>query len=520
MANATRKHHKNRTSRRRLAAVSFLSNISLDGTHKDTKLGIYSRKHKKHAAKEEEDSGTKADSATPQQGREVTQEDSGHDLNLVKEKLRQSAEIRHSYAEHRRSTMEYIQPYTKGDKNADGLQASASTPCSHKRWRAASLSGERDRQAVKKKLMHMLSDIGNKKDNVESFGERSRRSSSMSDNSSESAPKEVRFISGDSQRSMSTGRVFFVSRGKSPLAICSILPFKKKPFFRQETTLDEPRPRVRHTSGSRSISSSEGLLHMGLTISARVEEGQDVSYSRFLVPTKNRLLYRANSDNTAATTSEGASHTAGMHEVLRSMSADACPTGLRQGHALDRVPEDVIDNYDPHALDDPELQAGSYRTVMTFTSYVVSVTDYVKPSVLKKELNEKFRDRFPSIQLTLSKMRSLKRELKKIAHAKCGRDLWTVAQSYVYFEKLILKNLINKQNRRLCAGACLLLSCKLNDAKGPDLTKLIETTEDTFKVSRKDLLNFELECLVALEFCLHVPDKEVFPHYQRLLYQL
>ncbi|XP_076440204.1 CDK5 and ABL1 enzyme substrate 1-like isoform X2 [Babylonia areolata] len=493
MANATRKHHKNRTSRRRLAAVSFLSNISLDGTHKDTKLAIYSRKHKKHAAKEEESDANVDSSAVDEPlEREVTQEDSGHDLNLLKLKSKYSADINHTFAEERRSTAENIQPFLRGDsKNSDGLQASVSTPGSNKRWRTASLSGERDRQAVKKKLMHMLSDISSRKENAEPFGERSRRSSSMSDNSSESVPKEVRFISGDSQRSMSTGRVFFVSKGKSPLAICSVLPFKKKQFFRQEAMMEEPRPRVRHTSGSRSISSSEGLLHMGLTVSARVEEGQDVSYSRFLIPSKNRLLHRTNSENVSSSSAEGVSHA---------------------------VPEDVIDNYDPYALDDPELHSGSYRTLMNFPSYVVSVTDYVKPSVLKKELNEKFRERFPSIQLTLSKLRSLKRELKKIAYTKCQRDLWTVAQSYVYFEKLILKNLINKQNRKLCAGACLLLACKLNDIKGAELTKLLETIEDAFKLSRKDLLNFELECLVALEFCLHVPDKEVFPHYQRLHY--
>ena len=65
--------------------------------------------------------------------------------------------------------------------------------------------------------------------------------------------------------------------------------------------------------------------------------------------------------------------------------------------------------------------------------------------------------------MTLSKIRNLKRETLEY-WKKCDLEISTLALAVVYFEKLIMRKLVIKSNRKLKFATCLLLAFKFNES--------------------------------------------------------
>eukprot|EP00092_Neocalanus_flemingeri_P027151 GFUD01029445.1.p1 GENE.GFUD01029445.1~~GFUD01029445.1.p1 ORF type:complete len:526 (+),score=174.43 GFUD01029445.1:44-1621(+) len=343
-------------------------------------------------------------------------------------------------------------------------------------------------------------------------------SGNLSEHSHNSSIKEVTFIKADDHSKIAEERLVFISHNKVPFSVTSTIPFNKSHKVASrggERHLDVGHRRLRHTSGTRPLpainDSFDAFELLGLD---RTELGQEISYSELLEPSycSHEIQVPLDPDEPAGRGSPrpGRSSPRGGRSSPRSGRG----TPVLEEHTWGQA---VGTPYSPHKLDG-WLGAGKHRTFLPFPSYITSIIEYVRPSDMKKELNEKFSERFPLVQLSLSKLRSIKLEMRRIG-MECSVDTVTIAQAYVYFEKLVLRNIINKANRKFCAGASLILAAKLNDFKGEQLKLLIEKTETIFRLNRRDLLASEFAILVALEFSLHIPTQEVFPHYQRLLYQ-
>ncbi|XP_053937664.1 CDK5 and ABL1 enzyme substrate 2 isoform X2 [Cuculus canorus] len=319
--------------------------------------------------------------------------------------------------------------------------------------------------------------------------------------------KKMHFIKNMRQYDTKNSRIVLICAKRTLCVAFSILPYGESLRI---SDLKMEGQKQRHPSGGVSVSTEMVLGLEGVELGA---DGKVVSYAKFLYPTNALVVRKADSHSVVPSCRANTSRSL-PGSRYKPITAKTIPAGTDIGSEAAEATE-----YDPNLLDDPQWPCGKHKRVLIFASYMTTVIEYVKPSDLKKDMNETFREKFPHIKLTLSKIRSLKREMRNLSE-ECNLEPVTVSMAYVYFEKLVLQGKLNKQNRKLCAGACVLLAAKISsDLRKHEVKHLIDKLEERFRFNRRDLIGFEFTVLVALELALYLPENQVLPHYRRLTQQ-
>ncbi|KAL4655454.1 CDK5 and ABL1 enzyme substrate 2-like [Arapaima gigas] len=325
-----------------------------------------------------------------------------------------------------------------------------------------------------------------------------QRSRTLSGSLQSRAVKKVHFIKNMRQYDTRGSRIVLICAKRSLCAAFSVLPYGES-FHISDPSLDVPRHRHSSTTTLEMLPGLEDV-EVGAF-------GKTVSYARFLYPTN--ALVRQKSAPVDITI---------QMPLSRTSQKNCPPSRINSTIGLDLGADDTTE-YDPNLLSDPQWPCGKHKRVLIFASYMTTVIEYVKPSDLKKDMNETFREKFPHIKLTLSKIRSLKREMRLVSE-ECGLQPVTMAMAFVYFEKLVLQGRLNKQNRKLVSASCVLLAAKISsDLKKQEVKQLIDKLEERFRINRRELITFEFTVLVALEMTLYLPESKVMPHYRRLVQQ-
>ncbi|XP_030913901.1 CDK5 and ABL1 enzyme substrate 2 isoform X1 [Geospiza fortis] len=272
----------------------------------------------------------------------------------------------------------------------------------------------------------------------------------------------MHFIKNMRQYDTKNSRIVLICAKRTLCVAFSILPYGEGLRI---SDLKMEGQKQRHPSGGVSVSTEMVLGLEGVELGA---DGKVVSYAKFLYPT-NALVVRKADAYGAVPPCRASAPRSLPGSRYKPVTAKTIPAGTDIGSEAGEAAE-----YDPNLLDDPQWPCGKHKRVLIFASYMTTVIEYVKPSDLKKDMNETFREKFPHIKLTLSKIRSLKREMRNLSE-ECSLEPVTVSMAYVYFEKLVLQGKLNKQNRKLCAGACVLLAAKISsDLRKHEVKHLID----------------------------------------------
>mmetsp|Transcript_12818 Transcript_12818/g.19294 ORF Transcript_12818/g.19294 Transcript_12818/m.19294 type:complete len:477 (-) Transcript_12818:154-1584(-) len=303
----------------------------------------------------------------------------------------------------------------------------------------------------------------------------------------------------------------------------------------EDALLHTQMPSSTHTSQLPNIGNTGGLLGSRLFFSR--SHGYPLSMLSVIPYTpeaeKARAEKQAESSQGAKTYKlpqrdwRGISFRGYFQDTGNSTEGDLSSPSQQQSLPVPRV-EAPSGNYlhDPYTLDDPDMMQGKHRYVLrgdASTGPVMSsVILFVNAKDLKDDLNEKFRERHPTLPqtLSLSKIRNLKKAAL-LGSLALDLEVSTVAIAFICFEQLCLKGLVTKANRRLSMAVCLILAVKFNESISDTcLDSVFEFADRQWSIPKKEILEAEFGAFMHLNFSLHVPHEHVFVVYSRLLKQM
>jgi len=308
------------------------------------------------------------------------------------------------------------------------------------------------------------------------------------------------------------GRIFFSTKKSYPLAIFSTIKYEpqREAFFRRRKELFS-----QGGGGTQFVLPERDWRGISYRALLPQVQKQNTAFNRLIGGNKSPLEKRPMKIKQSSPRDRG-------------NYDDTSSSGEDNGDdPSESSSEESTAGYFPGFLDDPQMLFGRNRNVMMgdkVTGPIISSTiQFIKPSVLKADLNKQFRERFdqwepPKSQrryigakvidgvytlidttetmqedvdnvdnivghhrggsiaaehkratirmppsLTLSKIRSLKQQAL-VACVRARIEISTLALACIYFERLCLDCRVDKSNRRLSFAACLLLAVKINES--------------------------------------------------------
>jgi Cyclin, N-terminal domain len=191
---------------------------------------------------------------------------------------------------------------------------------------------------------------------------------------------------GNNQPPLLEGRLFFSASGSYPLSVCSVLRYEPK---KEEAALRRQKLEARGGGGTHFFMPARdwrGISYRAL-LPRRVERNRK-AFNRFL---------KQNYQGDAVDDDDGDNNKKRKSSHDKANESSSSGSDGDDSSTTSESSEDS-DVYMPGLLDDPEMVLGRHHTVMMgdrVTGPIVSSTiQFVKPALLKVELNKQFRERF------------------------------------------------------------------------------------------------------------------------------